>query len=147
MYSQKKTFDKPFCGLTLTMRATGQQAPKFEYYAMSNSMWKCSLTKKKYKLSQINEWAMTPEVQEYIKAGYVGKYGMRKSTIENKYGDDNLLEVVFYMTKPRSVGTFKTVAQTMPRPQQTYQPQPQAQQSYKEPMRQPGDDDEWDDQF
>ena len=28
------------------MRATGQQAPKFEYYAMSNSMWKCSLTKK-----------------------------------------------------------------------------------------------------
>ena len=94
---------------------------------------------------------MTPEVQEYIKAGYVGKYGMRRSTIENKYGDDNLLEVVFYMTKPRSVGTFKTVAQTMPRPQQTYQPQPQAQQSIEESRkklgRQPGDDDEWDDQF
>ena len=64
---------------------------------------------------------------------------MRRSTIENKYGDDNLLEVVFYMTKPRSVGTFKTVAQTMPRPQQTYQPQPQAQQSIEESRKKLGD--------
>ena len=51
------------------------------------------------------------------------------------------------MTKPRSVGTFKTVAQTMPRPQQTYQPQPQAQQSYKEPVNPYGEEDDWNDQF
>ena len=32
---------------------------------------------------------------------------MRRSTIENKYGDDNLLEVVFYMTKPEALALLK----------------------------------------
>ena len=54
MYQQQQK--QPFCALTMYLRPTGNKSPKFEYKADAKSLFTCSLTKKKYKLSQINEW-------------------------------------------------------------------------------------------
>ena len=54
MYQQQQK--QPFCALTLYLNPTGNKSPKFEYKADAKSLFTCSLTKKKYKLSQINEW-------------------------------------------------------------------------------------------
>ena len=54
MYQQQKK--TPFCALTMYLRSTGKKAPKFEYKADAKSLFTCSLTKKKYKQSQIDEW-------------------------------------------------------------------------------------------
>ena len=59
---QQKT---PFCALTIKMYATGKTAPKFEFKANAESLFTCSLTKKKYKLSQIDEWYNTEGVQNF----------------------------------------------------------------------------------
>ena len=67
---QKNKFDMPFCGLTKKLKPTGNRSPKYEYSANSSQVkYICSLTKRKYTLSQITEWFMTPEVQKYHNAG------------------------------------------------------------------------------
>ena len=73
MYEKNK-FDKPFCGLQMRLFPTGNQSPKYEYSGEASKVkFTCSLTKRKYGLSQVNDWFNTPEVQEYTKAGYILK--------------------------------------------------------------------------
>ena len=48
--------------------------PKYEYKADAKSLLLVNLTKKKYSLSQINDWYNTPEVQKFHNEGYTGKW-------------------------------------------------------------------------
>ena len=63
MYQQQQR--PPFCALTMYLRSTGKKAPKFEYKADAKSLFTCSLTKKKYKLSQINEWYLAQKCKNF----------------------------------------------------------------------------------
>ena len=119
---QQKT---PFCALTIKMYATGKTAPKFEFKANAESLFTCSLTKKKYKLSQINEWYLSPEVQKFHVQGYRAKWYAKTEHNENpnKYskGETNLV-VSLIMTKPYkpqpNVDGMKPIAQAIPQVQQ-----------------------------
>ena len=123
MYQQQQR--TPFCALTLYLRPTGKKAPKFEYKADAKSLFTCSLTKKKYKLSQINEWYLTEGVQNFVKQGYTGKWMAKTQTIEtpNKYdqGDTQMI-LSFIMIKPYkpqpNVDGMKPIAQAIPQVQQ-----------------------------
>ena len=90
MYQQQKK--TPFCALTMYLRSTGNQSPKYEYKADAKSLFTCSLTKKKYKLSQIDEWYHTEGVQNFVRQGYSGKWFAKTQEIENpnKYDKSNL---------------------------------------------------------
>ncbi len=119
---QQKT---PFCALTLYLRPTGKVSPKFEYKSDAKSLFTCSLTKKKYKLSQINEWYLTEGVQNFVKQGYTGKWMAKTQTIEtpNKYDQgDTQMVLSFIMIKPYkpqpNVDGMKPIAQTIPQVQQ-----------------------------
>ena len=119
---QQKT---PFCALTMYLRPTGNKSPKFEYKADAKSLFTCSLTKKKYKLSQINEWYLTEGVQNFVKQGYTGKWMAKTQTIEtpNKYDQgDTQMVLSFIMIKPYkpqpNVDGMKPIAQTIPQVQQ-----------------------------
>jgi hypothetical protein len=123
MYQQQQK--TPFCALTLYLRPTGKKAPKFEYKADAKSLFTCSLTKKKYKLSQINEWYLTEGVQNFVKQGYTGKWMAKTQTIEtpNKYDQgDTQMVLSFIMTKPYkpqpNVDGMKPIAQAIPQPMQ-----------------------------
>ena len=123
MYQQQQK--TPFCALTLYLRPTGKKAPKFEYKADAKSLFTCSLTKKKYKLSQINEWYLTEGVQNFVKQGYTGKWMAKTQTIEtpNKYDQgDTQMVLSFIMIKPYkpqpNVDGMKPIAQTIPQVQQ-----------------------------
>ena len=123
MYQQQQK--TPFCALTLYLRPTGKKAPKFEYKADAKSLFTCSLTKKKYKLSQINEWYLTEGVQNFVKQGYTGKWMAKTQTIEtpNKYDQgDTQMVLSFIMIKPYkpqpNVDGMKPISQTIPQVQQ-----------------------------
>ena len=122
MYQQQK---QPFCALTLYLNPTGNKSPKFEYKADAKSLFTCSLTKKKYKLSQINEWFMTEGVQNFVKQGYTGKWMAKTQQIENpKPYDKGDFQMVlsFIMIKPYkpqpNVDGMKPIAQSIPQVQQ-----------------------------
>ena len=123
MYQQQQK--TPFCALTLYLRPTGKKAPKFEYKADAKSLFTCSLTKKKYKLSQINEWYLTEGVQNFVKQGYTGKWMAKTQQIENpKPYDKGDFQMVlsFIMIKPfkpqPNVDGMKPIAQAIPQVQQ-----------------------------
>ena len=130
---QKNNYDMPFCGLSMRLFPTGKQSPKYEYSGEASKVkFTCSLTKKKYSLSQVNDWFMTPEVQAYVKDGFSLKWGSKiQDAKENKYSQTEQV-ISIYMVKPRpqqpSVDGFKPVGQTMPRytPQQMTEAQPSA---------------------
>ena len=83
MYQQNK-FDLPFCGLSMRLFPTGNQSPKYEYSGEASKVkFTCSLTKKKYKLSQVDEWYHTEGVQNFVKQGYTGKWFAKTQQIEN----------------------------------------------------------------
>ena len=118
MYQQQK---QPFCALTLYLNPTGNKSPKFEYKADAKSLFTCSLTKKKYKLSQINEWYLTEGVQNFVKQGYTGKWMAKTQQIENpKPYDKGDFQMVlsFIMIKPYkpqpNVDGMKPIGQTIP---------------------------------
>ena len=120
MYQQQKK--TPFCALTMYLRSTGNQSPKYEYKADAKSLFTCSLTKKKYKLSQIDEWYHTEGVQNFVRQGYSGKWFAKPQEIENpnKYDKSNLQMILsFIMIKPfkpqPSVDGMKPIAESMPR--------------------------------
>ena len=126
MYQQQQK--QPFCALTLYLNPTGNKSPKFEYKADAKSLFTCSLTKKKYKLSQINEWYLTEGVQNFVKQGYTGKWMAKTQQIENpKPYDKGDFQMVlsFIMIKPYkpqpNVDGLKPVGQSIPQ----VQPQPQ----------------------
>ena len=123
MYQQQQK--QPFCALTMYLRPTGNKSPKFEYKADAKSLFTCSLTKKKYKLSQINEWFMTEGVQNFVKQGYTGKWFAKTQQIENpKQYDKGDFQMVlsFIMIKPYkpqpNVDGMKPIAQAIPQVQQ-----------------------------
>jgi hypothetical protein len=120
MYQQQKK--TPFCALTMYLRSTGNQSPKYEYKADAKSLFTCSLTKKKYKLSQIDEWYHTEGVQNFVRQGYSGKWFAKTQEIENpnKYDKSNLQMILsFIMIKPfkpqPSVDGMKPIAESMPK--------------------------------
>jgi hypothetical protein len=129
MYQQNKS-SSDFCALTLYLNPTGNQAPKYEYKANAESLFTCSLTKKKYKLSQINEWFMTEGVQNFVKRGHTAKWFAKTQQIETPkpYDKGNFQMVLsFIMIKPykpsANVDGMKTVGQSIPQ----YTPQPMTQ--------------------
>ncbi len=101
---QKNKFDLPFCGLSMRLFPTGNQSPKYEYSGEASKVkFTCSLTKRKYSLSQVNDWFLTPEVQKYSKAGYVMKYMTKTQEMNNppKYAKSNLEQIIcLVMVKP-----------------------------------------------
>ena len=116
---------QPFCALTMYLRSTGKKAPKFEYKADAKSLFTCSLTKKKYKLSQINEWYSTEKVQNFVRQGYTGKWYAKTEVNEspNKYDQgDTKMVLSFIMIKPfkpqPNVDGMKPIAQTIQQPMQ-----------------------------
>ena len=118
MFKKEKTI---FCALTLYLNPTGNTSPKYQYKADAKSLFTCSLTKKKYKLSQISEWFMTEGVQNFVKQGYTGKWMAKTQQIENpKPYDKGDFQMVlsFIMTKPYTpqpnVDGMKPIGQTMP---------------------------------
>ena len=119
---QKNNYDLPFCGLSMRLFSTGKQSPKYEYSGEASKVkFTCSLTKKKYSLSQVNEWFMTPEVQKYHNAGYVLKYMAKTQEIQNPHQyDKGTIELVFslVMVKPYkpspNVDGMKPIGQSMP---------------------------------
>ena len=123
MYQQQQK--QPFCALTLYLNPTGNKSPKFEYKADAKSLFTCSLTKKKYKLSQISEWFMTEGVQDFVKQGYTGNWMAKTQQIENpKPYDEGDFQMVlsFIMIKPYkpqpNVDGMKPIAQAIPQVQQ-----------------------------
>ena len=123
MYQQQQKH--PFCALTLYLNPTGNKSPKFEYKADAKSLFTCSLTKKKYKLSQINEWFMTEGVQNFVRQGYTPKWFAKTQTNEtpNKYDQgDTVMVLSFIMIKPYkpqpNVDGMKPIAQAIPQVQQ-----------------------------
>ena len=109
----------PFCGLTLKMYHTGKQTPKMEYQASSNkAKFKCTLTKNLYELNDLKLWLSTPQVQQYIRAGYNLKWGAKIVQGEaNQFSNGLELEVTYYMVKPfqkKGTNFAKPIGQTMP---------------------------------
>jgi hypothetical protein len=120
---QKNNYDMPFCGLSMRLFPTGKQSPKYEYSGEASKVkFTCSLTKKKYSLSQVNDWFMTPEVQKYTKAGYVLKYMTKTQENSNpsQYAKSNLEQIFcLVMVKPYqprtdNVDGLKPIGQSMP---------------------------------
>ncbi|BAQ90992.1 hypothetical protein [uncultured Mediterranean phage uvMED] len=123
MYQQQQK--TPFCALTMYLRPTGNKSPKFEYKADAKSLFTCSLTKKKYKLSQIDEWYHTEGVQNFVRQGYTGKWYAKTQDIEtpNKYDQGTTQMVLsFIMTKPYkpqpNVDGMKPIGQAIPQVEQ-----------------------------
>jgi hypothetical protein len=121
MYQNNK-FNKDFVSLTLWLKPTGNQSPKYEYKANAESLFICSATKQKYKLSQINEWYQTEAVQRLVKQGYTGKWFAKTQQIETpKQYDKGSIQMVlsFIMVKPYkpqtdNVDGLKPISQAMP---------------------------------
>jgi hypothetical protein len=120
---QKNSYDLPFCGLSMRLYPTGKQSPKYEYSGEASKVkFTCSLTKKKYGLSQISEWVRTPEVAKYTKAGYVLKYMTKTQENNNpsQYAKSNLEQIFcLVMVKPYkpqtdNVDGLKPISQSMP---------------------------------
>jgi len=120
---QKNSYDLPFCGLSMRLYPTGKQSPKYEYSGEASKVkFTCSLTKKKYGLSQISEWVRTPEVAKYTKAGYVLKYMTKTQENNNpsQYAKSNLEQIFClvmvkpYQPKNDNVDGLKPISQAMP---------------------------------
>ena len=125
MYQQNK-FDLPFCGLTKKIKPTGNRSPKYEWSGDSSAIkYTCSLTKRKYTLSQITEWFMTPEVQKYHNAGYKLKEMAKTEEIQNPHQyDKGTIQLVYTIAmikpfKPQpNVDGMKPIGQAIPQVQQ-----------------------------
>jgi len=133
MYQQNKS-NNDYCALDLYLNPTGNKSPKYEFKANAESLFTCSLTKKKYKLSQFNEWYMTEGVQNFAKQGHTPKWYAKTQMIETpKPYDkgDTQMKLSYIMIKPykpsANVDGMKTVGQSIP--QYTPQPMTQAQPS------------------
>ena len=119
----QNNYDLPFCGLSMRLFATGKQSPKYEYSGEASKVkFTCSLTKRKYSLSQVNDWFNTAEVQKYVQAGYVLKYMTKTQEMQNppQYAKSNLEQIFClvmvkpYKPKNDNVDGLKPIAQSMP---------------------------------
>lgn len=116
MHKKQKT---PFIGLTLYMNPTGATLPKYEFKAKGNSMWFCSLTRRKYRGAET--WESSPEILNYIKQGYSGNWYGKHQQIENPKGyekGDYQFIITYILTKggelKKNIDGFKPIGQAMP---------------------------------
>ena len=100
----------PFAGLSLRLYSTGNKSPKMEYSASSTkAQFQCSLTKKYYSIFEIAKWIGTPEVQIYVRAGYVMKWGSKTDQEERTQWGNGMVETVTcFMVKPFSKAGYGT---------------------------------------
>ena len=60
----------------------------------------CSLTKKKFKLSQIDEWYNSEGVQNFVRQGYTGKWYAKTQDIENPQKQESHLNGIMELYNP-----------------------------------------------
>ena len=132
MYNNKT---KDFLGLEVYLKPTGKISPKFEYQASSKTMFKDTLTGRKYSTYQFANWLNEKHVVEKVKQGFVLKLGSVDLETDkmDKYAHSNLQrKFIWYFVRDnyqaRNVDGMKPIGQTMPQytPQQMTEAQPSA---------------------
>jgi hypothetical protein len=119
MYNNQKR--SSFIGLEIYLKGTGKRAPKFEFQASGKTMFKDTLTKKKYTAYQFGNWLQEPHVIAKVKAGCELRLGSvdLESDIVDKYTNSNLnRKFVWFFIDPKSptqnIDGLKPISQTMP---------------------------------
>ena len=158
MYKKEKL---PFVALSGKLYSTGRKSPAFEFsIRATNFKLECSLTKRKYRFSEVLKWWQSPEIQKYVKEGW--ELYIESKTQEPfkqpKYGENLEQIICFRMKKPYqkrgNLGTFKTVEQSVPFVPQQFAPD-HAESVTKNDLDdmddkiplEEGDSDEWNNQF
>ena len=81
-----------------------------------------------FDLTNIQAWLNSPQIQQYVRAGYVAKWGSKVTQGEpTQYSNGMKLEITYYMVKPYNKSGYNPQSQ-MQQPQQSYQ---QAKQGYQ----------------
>ena len=158
MYKKEKL---PFVALSGKLFSTGRKSPAFEFsIRATNFKLECSITKRKYRFSEVLKWWQSPEIQKYVKEGW--ELYIESKTQEPfkqpKYGENLEQIICFRMKKPYqkrgNLGTFKTVEQSVPFVPQQFAPD-HAESVTKNDLDdmddkiplEEGDSDEWNNQF
>jgi hypothetical protein len=158
MYKKEKL---PFVALSGKLYSTGRKSPAFEFsIRATNFKLECSITKRKYRFSEVLKWWQSPEIQKYVKEGW--ELYIESKTQEPfkqpKYGENLEQIICFRMKKPYhkrgNLGTFKTVEQSVPFVPQQFAPD-HAESVTKNDLDdmddkiplEEGDSDEWNNQF
>jgi len=132
MYNNKT---KDFLGLEVYLKPTGKISPKFEYQASSKTMFKDTLTGRKYSTYQFGNWLNEKHVVEKVKQGFVLKLGSvdLESDKMDKYAHPNMQrKFIWYFVRDnyqaRNVDGMKPIGQTVPQytQQQMTEAQPSA---------------------
>ena len=158
MYKKEKL---PFVALSGKLFSTGRKSPAFEFsIRATNFKLECSITKRKYRFSEVLKWWQSTEIQKYVKEGW--ELYIESKTQEPfkqpKYGENLEQIICFRMKKPYqkrgNLGTFKTVEQSVPFVPQQFAPD-HAESVTKNDLDdmddkiplEEGDSDEWNNQF
>ena len=132
MYNKQR---EAFVALEVYLKPTGKTPPKFEYQASSKTMFKDTLTGRKYSTYQFANWLSEKHVVEKVKQGYVLKLGSvdLESDRMDKYTHSNMQrKFIWYFVKDnyqsRNVDGMKPIGQAMPQysSQQMTEAQPSA---------------------
>ena len=118
MYNKQK---EAFVALEVYLKPTGKTPPKFEYQASSKTMFRDTLTGRKYSTYQFANWLNEKHVVEKVKQGYLLKLGSVdiESDRMDKYTHSNMQrKFIWYFVKDsyqaRNVDGMKPIAQAMP---------------------------------
>ena len=132
MYNKQK---EAFVALEVYLKPTGKTSPKFEYQASSKTMFRDTLTGRKYSTYQFANWLNEKHVVEKVKQGYLLKLGSvdLESDVMDKYANSNMQrKFIWYFVRDnyrnKSIDGMKPIHQTMPQytPQQMTEAQPSA---------------------
>ena len=132
MYNKQK---EAFVALEVYLKPTGKTPPKFEYQASSKTMFRDTLTGRKYSTFQFANWLNEKHVVEKVKQGYLLKLGSvdLESDVMDKYANSNMQrKFIWYFVKDnyrnKSIDGMKPIHQTIPQytPQQMTEAQPSA---------------------
>tara|TARA_R100000149_G_C5840655_1_gene112824 strand:+ start:279 stop:749 length:471 start_codon:yes stop_codon:yes gene_type:complete len=132
MYNKQK---EAFVALEVYLKPTGKTPPKFEYQASSKTMFRDTLTGRKYSTFQFANWLNEKHVVEKVKQGYLLKLGSvdLESDVMDKYANSNMQrKFIWYFVRDnyrnKSIDGMKPIHQTMPQytPQQMTEAQPSA---------------------
>ena len=132
MYNKQK---EAFVALEVYLKPTGKTPPKFEYQASSKTMFRDTLTGRKYSTYQFANWLNEKHVVEKVKQGYLLKLGSvdLESDVMDKYANSNMQrKFIWYFVRDnyrnKSIDGMKPIHQTIPQytPQQMTEAQPSA---------------------
>ena len=132
MYNKQK---EAFVALEVYLKPTGKTPPKFEYQASSKTMFRDTLTGRKYSTYQFANWLNEKHVLEKVKQGYLLKLGSvdLESDVMDKYANSNMQrKFIWYFVRDnyrnKSIDGMKPIHQTIPQytPQQMTEAQPSA---------------------